>query len=479
MLGASDYRIGSTDGGVGGGGQDSGADCNNPSGNGGKGCYACDPTSKAQILNSCTGNACEPFDIARVPLEGGKLRPLPSSPANDAGVTPVGDAGADPPCSAQPNVVYATGSSAVVPFLSRIAATLAGSSPPTTVVYQSANSCAGVDAILDPTTAAMRGTAIRWDPAAPDPSQPSAQIKCSLDAAGTPADLGFSDVFAETCRSLPQGLPTDIRDRFGPVQTMVFVTPRTAVEKSLSGEAAYSIFGFGADSRVEPWNDPNLMFQRNAASGTQAMIAAVIGVPPDRWFGRVNASSIDVRNALLAADADSATAKRAIGILAADLADQSRDRLRVLAYQDFGQSCGFFPDSSPTALDKANVRDGRYAIWGPLHILLRVNGQGLPIKPLAQNIAEYIGGSRPLERSDLFTLYAKSSVVPQCAMHVTRTGDGGDTKRAAPAVSCNCYFDLQATGATSCKKCDSSTECPAEAPKCNKFGVPAVGYCEP
>ncbi len=40
--------------------------------------------------------------------------------------------------------------------------------------------------------------------------------------------------------------------------------------------------------------------------------------------------------------------------------------MRLLPCQDAGQSCGYYPDSSATSLDKQNVRDGHCAIWGPL-----------------------------------------------------------------------------------------------------------------
>ena len=67
------------------------------------------------------------------------------------------------------------------------------------------------------------------------------------------------------------------------------------------------------------------------------------------------------------------TAVGSIGILASDVADSYRDRLRILAYQDYGQRCAFTPDSSETSKDKRNVRDGHYPIFGPLHRLLAMS----------------------------------------------------------------------------------------------------------
>jgi hypothetical protein len=80
---------------------------------------------------------------------------------------------------------------------------------------------------------------------------------------------------------------------------------------------------------------------------------------------------------------------------------------------------------------------------------------------------------------DLIQLYVSLRLVPQCAMRVTRSVEGGPMRPLAPTTSCSCYFDYLATGATSCKVCGASTECPATAPNCNRFGSQSQGYCEP
>jgi len=46
-------------------------------------------------------------------------------------------------------------------------------------------------------------------------------------------------------------------------------------------------------------------------------------------------------------------------------------------------------------------------------------------------------------------------------------------------VTCNCYFELHATGSTTCQPCRTNSDCPAGAPSCNKFGPqPQQGYCD-
>jgi hypothetical protein len=49
----------------------------------------------------------------------------------------------------------------------------------------------------------------------------------------------------------------------------------------------------------------------------------------------------------------------------------SRANLRTLAYQHYGQSCAFTPDSSVGSSDKRNVRDGHYELWAPFHFYTR------------------------------------------------------------------------------------------------------------
>ena len=57
--------------------------------------------------------------------------------------------------------------------------------------------------------------------------------------------------------------------------------------------------------------------------------------------------------------------------------------MKQLAYQHYGQHCGYKPDVS--GFDKRNTREGRYAIWGPLHLLSQVDSSGLAKKPRSNN----------------------------------------------------------------------------------------------
>jgi hypothetical protein len=366
--------------------------------------------------------------------------------------------------------VYVTGSTAVKTFLGTVAQVLARSDipgqTPYTIVYQGQGSCVGVDAMLK--NVPIKGTASYWDPNVTDLTQ--AERKCDLPADGILVDIGASDVFASTCSDLPQGLPSNIGDFFGPVQVMTFVTPQASTQRAISAEAAYFVFGFGADSGVTPWTNEDLLFRRSATSGTQGMIAKTIGVPASQWRGKENKSSDDVKNKLLAVPADQADA--ALGILSADIADDLRGQLRVLAYQDYKQNCSFYPDATPTASNKQNVRDGHYPIWGPLHLLVRLVS-GVP-SDIVQQIVGQLSGAVDLPNGiNLIQLYAQKHVIPLCAMHVSRGSDGGGLKSFAPEKPCGCYYDSLVTGQTSCPVCKGKGDCPATAPNCS------YGYCEP
>jgi hypothetical protein len=368
-------------------------------------------------------------------------------------------------CVGLPTPVYVTGSTAAKPLLAEIGKAMAAQTPPVTVVYMGGGSCAGVDAILSGTPIMGSGTTALsyWDAS-------GVELKCDIPVmGGVVAHIGISDVFANTCFMLPGGLPTSVGDTLGPVQAMMFVTHRSSAEKAISAEAAYNIYGFGAQSGVPPWTFEGLIFRRDALSGTQAMIATAIGVPADRWKGTATTSSSDMVTRVGTAN----FADQSIGILSAEVAQDNRSLVKALAYQSFGQSCALFPDSTESANDKANVRNGQYPIWGPLHLLIRLNASGYPVNTQAGEVIGYLAGTRPpLPGLNLIKIEAQHHAVPQCAMRVRRMQELGPAMPMAPAGACGCAYEKVATGATSCKSCMASAECPASAPVCS------YGYCE-
>jgi len=363
-------------------------------------------------------------------------------------------------CSARPNPVYVNGGASV--FVEALGKLLAGEG--TTIIYKKQGSCLAVDSILNGTK--LTGKVIDakggvyWDA--------TTQYDCDFDDLGNVADIGISDVFPSTCQSLPNGLPSDIGDYLGPVEAYGFAVPVASSQKVISRNAAYFVFGFGADSGVEPWTDPTQIFIRGASSGTQQMLAQALGVDVNKWKGTLATSSSDIVNQLnMAPDKE-----RAIGILASEVAIANDVTVKVLAYQDVGQTCGYYLDSTPTSHDKRNVRDGHYPIWGPFHILTKLDQTGYPINPIANDIKGYAVGTKDPVGVDLVQVLTKAGLVPECAMHVTRSSEMGPLSSFQPPRSCGCYFDQLATGSSSCKPCMSSNDCPNTNPVCN------YGFCE-
>ena len=369
-------------------------------------------------------------------------------------------------CPALPTPVYVAGSTAARPLLAEIGKVMAAQTPPATVVYYGLGSCAGVDAILSgtPIINMTAGAYTYWD-------ANGIELKCEVSApSGIVAHIGISDVFATTCFQLSGGLPTYVADMLGPVQAMTFVTHKSSTERAVSAEAAYYVYGFGAQSTVPPWTHEGLIFRRDELSGTQRMIAAAIGVPPERWQGTATTGSGDLVTRLGAANFPD----QSIGILSAEVAQDSRATVRVLAYQHFGQTCAVYPDSDEVANDKVNVRSGRYPIWGPLHLFTRMNASGVPQNAKAGEVIGYLSGTRPPPAGlDLVKLEAQRHAIPQCAMRVRRVQEMGPTMPFAPTSACGCYYEKVATGVTTCKPCATSAECLTTAPVCS------YSFCEP
>jgi hypothetical protein len=498
--GGNSPGAGTSKGGIGGDAGASDTDCVDEKGFDGLGCYSCAPTDSATLENACTSSSCVPFDRKRLTLLGadGKLPPLPGpaaaggaggaggapSSAGAGGATSTGKACADVAKNGG-KLVYITGSSAAGPLLTQIAQQLASQN--IYIVYESTGSCVGVDAVLNGTPMITSGptapatSATYWDTAA------SPGVACDLPADGVTADIGASDVFAQSCAGFEFANLENagVRDAHGPIQTMTFAVPTNSAYTEISAEAAYFVFGFGANSGVKDaagaliWNNEDSLFKRSATSGTQVMLAATIGVPAGVWRGKPQKGSPDVAAALIAAGQKQETANAALGILAADYIDTKllRAQLRMLAFQDTNQHCAVTPDSTVNAKDKANVRDGHYPVWGPLHLLLRVDSQGNPLNPAnrkaVSDIVGYLSGTKALPNGvQLIDLYAQSGLVPECAMHVSRTKDGGNIVPYRPPASCSCLFDKKLGLTPQCAECSAIAPC-AAGETCS------LGYCEP
>jgi ABC-type phosphate transport system substrate-binding protein len=458
--------------------QDSGDACN-----GDGSCYACTPTTTTEFLNACTSSVCVPFDDSmRISGFDGGFPPI-TPPVVDAGVpdtaappdaamTDAGmgaDTAPPPPACPLTNVVYVTGSSAIQPLIAALAQQLAMTDPAISIVYQKPGSCVGVDDIINPPGPGITGgSAISWSGTS-DPG-----TACTITQAQANVDIGVSDVFAESCPGIQQ-LPGGVFDFTGPIQTETFIVPNTSSQTAISASAAYFVWGLGADSGVAPWETNARLFRRNANSGTQVMIANGINVlPAGDWRG------VDANGSLgvlmnVSSPPDPNSAEETLGIVAlTDVSNAFLLQIKVLAYKHYDQDCAYTPSSTATARDLRNVRDGHYALWGPLHLLTHVDNNNVPLNPSAKEVIAYLTGIQtPPGGLDLIQLEALNNVLPSCAMQVTRTTEVGPLMSFAPPGACGCAYDAVATGVTTCKPCQTSIQCTQPgAQTCSH------GYCE-
>jgi ABC-type phosphate transport system substrate-binding protein len=383
------------------------------------------------------------------------------------------------PCSTLTNPVYVTGSSAVQPLMASVAAALSQAATPITIIYQKGGSCVGVNAVVKGQTIA--GTGTYWTGA--DGGVPIAST-CDLPAAdagvGQAVDIGASDVFAVSCPAVAAADVTaaSVGDFWGPNQIMVFVAPKAATQvKNISAEAAYLTMGKALTGKVvSPWTDGNALAIRNASSGTQTMIGKAIHLDAASWFGVDKGSAQNVEAAIKTANDTSSTPQTGLGIVSTGEADNDRAFMKVLAFQPLGGKCAFWPDSSLTSFDKANVIVGDYPIFGPLHLLTKVDASNVPVNANAAKIVSYFTGTAdpPGGPTQLLDLEIANHTVPQCAMKVKRTSEMGDLAAYKSDKPCGCYFAAKVPGGAapaSCTACPNGNECSATQ-------TCSYGYCE-
>jgi hypothetical protein len=252
----------------------------------------------------------------------------------------------------------------------------------------------------------------------------------------------------------------------GPVQAYVLAIPEVSTETAITFEEAFTLFGCGMAAMVMPWLDETQMFIRPTDKSTLLAWVFNLGVPRDLFKGVPLPGSTDVVNALI----NSTTPTRAIGILGAEVYDTRRNQLDILAYQAPGQYFAYYPDSTPSSIDKRNVRHGQYTVWSPTIWMTDYDG-GSPVNPEAQRVIDLILNKEvtPPTNFDTVRVVAEVGLVPECAMKVTRDFEGGELSLYDPAAPCHCAFE-EVVDNTSCQACSATIPCAT--------GVCRFGFCE-
>jgi hypothetical protein len=343
------------------------------------------------------------------------------------------------------------------------------------IVYSSnGSSCLGgvYEATTPVTTTTGRATTANtsYDPAAPTAT-------CTMNPVRA-ADIGVSDVYSSSCAGIPglaadTTLASDVVDTLGPVQAMtISVNDDPSFPVAIDAQAAFNIFGItgrdgDASFAVAPWSVTADVFGRPQDSGTWQTWSRNLGLLPQKPVLTPKAGSKDVLGAL-----DTSNRASAIGIIALNdivATNGVAPKVRPLAFQAKGQDFAYYPNSTSTATDMINVRDGHYAVWANLHFFARKTGGDFaaPVKTILGLLAG----------QDATSAIAKIRAVPNCAMQVQRSIDAGDFSAFTPAQPCGCFYEQEASGGTApatCKACTADNAATA----CGSDQQCVFGFCE-
>jgi hypothetical protein len=347
-----------------------------------------------------------------------------------------------------------------------LAYALTGSCTITSDMYVQQPIVGGTMLYYIPSTAEVPG----WDPTQPE-------LLCTADPSGVAIDVGIAALFVQSCGLGGPPSGSNLALVSGPVQAYTFVVPSGSSEQAVWAEEAYYAFGFGNANALSPWNEQSLMFIRPPSKSTLVALAANILVPPNKWHGVPEDASQQVATAV----ATSPDPERTIGILGSEVYDADRSAgIKTLAYRAFGQDHAFFPDSSSTSFDKRNVRDGHYTLWSPTVYITPSDASGNPVNPAVAYLEDLVLGveSAPLPEGgvpiDGLGDVVQVGLTPECAMHVTRTEDGGPLSLYSSPTPCDCFFASRVPGASATPA--GCTACTGDA-TCNG-GTCRHGFCE-
>jgi hypothetical protein len=408
-----------------------------------------------------------------------------------------------------PHPVYIAGASEAKAYLQQLAGALGTS---ISLIYASPTACVGLSDVATPSQTEP-GAGFSY-------ITPAGTLEtCTAGANPYPAinvDIGVSGVFPSTCITpqLPNPLPSTLKDFHTStvVQPEEIVVPYslTAPTFSISAEAAYVVFGFGAQTyTVGPWTATTDIWTRGVTAGAQLIVGQAIGLSGSKWLSGVGAEAgaAQIANSASALSTDIITSSdpaATIGILGSGTVDPLKSAtggLMPLAFQAIDQKCGYYPDSQLSTFDKINVRQGRYAIWGPEHFLTNVDSNGNPIanpqaasnpiQSASADVKKVIG--LMTHDSSVVTLTSTPSLqtliqaeaaayfVPDCAMQVMRTSEIGPEASYQPPIGCGCFYENQPHGGAGslssyCATCTAATV----KTDCNDPNYPVCnfGYCE-
>jgi hypothetical protein len=387
------------------------------------------------------------------------------------------------PCSALPGtLVYIESGDTQENLLKRIGRHLRDNAN-ITLVFSLTGSCTLTSDLYLGNSIAGNATLKYIPSTAENPGWTTAQPEatCTTDPGGAAIDVGISALFVQSCGDGVPEAGSGLALIQGPIQAYTFVVPTASSQTAIWAAEAYYAFGFGDGNPLgPPWNNQQFMFIRPTTKSTLVATAFNIDLPADDWLGVQEPASSDVVNAVTTSTNPEAT----IGILGAEVYDGDRgNNIKTLAFQAYTQNGAYYPDSTATAFDKQNLRDGHYPLWSPTVYITQVDGNGVPTNPAVKYLTDLVlgaPGATPPDGGTPFDGLADVvgvGLIPQCAMKVTRSADGGPLSLVSQSVaSCNCYYLSQVPGATGTPA--GCTTCAVDA-DCGATGSCQHGFCEP
>ncbi len=285
-----------------------------------------------------------------------------------------------------------------------------------------------------------------WTPSKPSPT-------CMPDAGGWPIELGIGATYLSSCSALP-AKPANVTVLAGPIQGYGFAAPVASMQVAITAEEAYFAFGFPqAQGMADPWTDQTLRFIRGPGASTALTCSANIGLLASKLQGTL--LNPDRSTPLLNAVATSATPEKTIGLLGVDVYDKNRGAVKMLAFRAFHQKYAYFPDSSNTAFDKKNVRDGHYVPWSPTQYVFADTDSAD-----VHRVIDLAFGNRVDPGVNGVATLPRVGLVPKCAMHVDRDFDGGDLRLYSEPAPCDAFYDCNVPGSPSvCTVCADDGAC--------------------
>ena len=355
--------------------------------------------------------------------------------------------------AAPPPIIYGQGGSSITPLIAELSLQLYQAKSLVVVYYDALGACTGPTALRDNIKAT--GTAKYFASRNATTGLPVTST-CQLSIGGDDIDFGAANNSALSCATFSD-LPNNLGQFQGGASSANFIVPPDSLEPSISAAAAYLVYGFGQAGGVTPWVNTNQIIRRDPNSFLTVTLNKVLGIPPNQVKG-VDAMTAG-NTVTLVAQAPVGQRQATIGITGGDVADQNRDKVKTVAYQHFGQSCGYWPDSTPNSFDKRNVRNGQYFLWNPEYFFAKTTDAHTTIADpdVAKFIGYLTGKVAPPQGINLTDVEIAAKVVPKCAMQVWRDTDFGPQYSYASPEPCGCYFEFKATGSTSCASCPAGT----------------------